>query len=568
MNRKSHGTALALALLAVGLFNLVSVWGPQVLIHDDAAKYLFVQQGRFPLRLVRWGATLHAASEWLAWNIMARSKELARLLYILLWMIPLAWSLNRLYVKRLAMPAGAALAACAMPLLLPAQWVIPACINLSYVLPGLLVMTVCLHCLAGFAQTPAGGHWQAVAAVLLYLAATQLMDHALFFFPLLLFLLYYPGANRRGRSQLTIALTGVFLLKAAWVIVAPRPAAVPAAMPGSRLANAIGTLGSMLPLPQAAREDWVPVVAIAALVACGAWLAGAFSRGPASGNEGGPARPDPRLAWGAMVLWFACNLLPFLLLARKSSPRHMFIAAFGLIALLAMALQAIAFRLWPRRTGLPLIVALMAVGLTGACRWMEVGALYRELNSRQAILRQQLQEARLPAGAQVAVYLAGRARIYWGDWVQSTGHLSYMLRRRDVGGCIGPRGRYAVGYDPFRPQERRSRHFFRGFSSTRPLFLFVEHQGRLRQFEHALRWGDWNGPGSWSLLRADRKTGTLRTLRQGRGRGPLRQALCDLADDGVDPRRVVWLASLPELVSSRPAPAATNDAAAPAVPSE
>ncbi len=552
--KRKFPAAVILALLAVGLFNLVSVWGPQALIHDDAAKYLFVEQGRFPLRLVRWGSALHAANEWLAWNVMARSKELARLLYVLLWMVPLAWLLNRLFVRRLAMPVEAALAACAVPLLLPAQWVIPASINLSYVLPGLLAMTACLHCAAGFARGTASFRRQAIAAALLYLAATQLMDHSLFFFPLLLFLLYFPGASRRGRPLLTAALAGVFLFKAAWVILAPRPAAVPAAMAKSRLANAAVALGDMLPLPLALRRGWAALAAVAALIACGAWLAGVFSRASASAQGGRPGsgRPGPRLAWGMMALWFAGNLLPFLLLARKSSPRHTFIAAIGLAALLAMALQAIVCRLWPGRTRWFAAAALAIVALAGAWRWSEAGAVYRGLNARQAMIRSRLQEARLPAGSQVAVYLAGQARIYWGDWVQSTGHLHFMLRRRDVGGCIGPRSRYAVRFDPFRTQERRSRRFFRGFSLQRPLFLFVEHQGRLRQFAHFLRWGGWDGPESWSLHCADRRTGKITEKRRGRGTRSLDLALRELGKNGIDPRGVVWHAPLPALVASSP----------------
>lgn len=552
MKLKPQAVALAVTLLAVGLFNLIAVWGPQALIHDDATLYNLAHQGWYPLNLVRHGLALYAAKEWLVWRMVARqSVELARLLYILAWMMPLAWLLHRLYRKRLGMPAAAALAACALPMLLPAQWMIPAFIVGSYVLPGLLAMAASLYFLAGFTQTPGSGGRQAAAAVLFYLAATQLMDHALFFFPLLLFLLYFPGARRRGRSGLTLALAGVFLFKAAWVLLAPRSATVPAPMPGSRLANTFAAFGEMLPLPEALRQGWVPAAVAFALIAGGAWLAGVFSRAtaPLGNNQPGPVRTDPRLAWGAMALWLAGNSLPFLLLARRSASRHMFIAAFGLAALLALALEAIARRLWPRKTALPLATALVIVGLAGAWRWSEAGAVYRGLNARQAMIRSGLQEARLPAGAQVAVYLGPGARIYWGDWRQSTGQLRYMLRRRDVAGCVGPRGRYAVHYDPFQERERGTGLFFRGFSLERPLFLFVERQGKLEPLEHALRWGDWDGPGSWALLQADRETGKIRALHQGRGREALRRALRELEKTGVDPRRIVWHAAMAELAS-------------------
>ena len=58
------------------------------------------------------------------------------------------------------------------------------------------------------------------------------------------------------------------------------------------------------------------------------------------------------------------------------------------------------------------------------------------MNQKQALIRNRLEKLRLPFESQVAVYI-NNATIYWGDWIQSSGHLAYMLDRDDVNGCIG-----------------------------------------------------------------------------------------------------------------------------------
>ena len=197
--RETMWTIAAVGLMV--LFNLIAVWGPQVLIHDDATHFLSVKHHQYPVTLSEHGLMLAAASEWIAMNIMVQSKELVRLLYILLLMVPLSLSLYSLFRRKFDLPREVALAGAVVPMVLPAQWLIPAFTNGSYPLLGLLVMTLSLHRLTDFARLPGRETRDAAAATLLYLAATQLMEQALFFFPLLLFILFFPGATPAAGGQ-------------------------------------------------------------------------------------------------------------------------------------------------------------------------------------------------------------------------------------------------------------------------------------------------------------------------------------------------------------------------------
>lgn len=525
---KTNGLPLRVALLLLVLANLVAVWGPDVLIHDDAANLSRVRAQEFPTSLVRHGLVLASLSEWLAWNVMALSKEAARLLYVLLLMVPLAISLWTLFRDHFGIPLEAALAGAVIPMILPAQWTIPAFINGSYVLLGLLAMSAVLHQVAGFAAARGEGRRFAVRAVLLFLAATQLMDQALFFFPLIVYMLLAPGARRTGRPRLLIALGAVFTTKAAWFLLLPRTAAVPEPPGlGGMEDRIMEGLNSLLPLPAGMRDDGWPVIFYAILVAVAVVFSATVSariRESPSGGTPPPSRPSVAYAYGALLLWFLGNALPFIFASRGVSVRHLFIAGFGFIAAAILSLQLVIRRFLPAPGRVAWAVAFTAIAASGLFRQIELGTVFRNLNENQKLIRSRLLALGPPPRAQVAVYLRN-AKIYWGDWLQSSGHLSYMLTRDDVQGCIGGMRHYTTFYDPFQPAEQQYRSFFRGYSLHRPLFLFMQQGTRLRQFEFALRWETPPGGGRWALLQLDPRSGQISIRETGTGRKGLSGAI-------------------------------------------
>ena len=224
--------------LAVILFNLIAVWGLDFLLHDDPSWYGDVLAGRFP-KVLNKASPLLAYKEWMAWHIMVYSPQLARGLYVLFLMVPLSFIFYYLLHHQLGLSRWDALASAILPNILPYQWQIPAGINMSYPLLGLLLVLLALISGLHYLAKSAPGNWlRLVGAAVCYYLACHLMEQSLFLYPPLV--LVFFGYTKRNRKHFW--LVSLFSIIAAdkliRMIVLPRKAAV--SVPLEEIVNRIG----------------------------------------------------------------------------------------------------------------------------------------------------------------------------------------------------------------------------------------------------------------------------------------------------------------------------------------
>ena len=218
----SQAKIYILIALAVILFNLVGIFGSDILLHDDPGWYASVLAGKFPTFLMKYSALL-AQREWLAWNIMAVSPQLARGIYVLFLMVPISWCFYYLLHSKFGFSRGAAVTAAVLPNILPYQWQIPAGINMSYTLWGLLFALFTLILGFHYLENTTPRNWLRLGGtVLCYFIATQMTEQGVFLFPPL-FLAYF-GYSRWSKKHLWLIslLFGIAATKLIHIIISPR----------------------------------------------------------------------------------------------------------------------------------------------------------------------------------------------------------------------------------------------------------------------------------------------------------------------------------------------------------
>jgi hypothetical protein len=543
------------------LFNLVAVFGPKVLLQDDAANYFNVISGNFPFWFWRKGLFLCSLTEWLSWNIMAFSPQLIRVIYVLFLMIPLSCVMYRLF-RKLGFANNTAYMAAILPNILPAQNLVPAFLNGSYVLIGLLAMLGCFICSFKYLDTEEKSKRKMLFLALLFLIiSTQLMDQAVFFLPVLLVAVL--GYQKLNRKHLFLAFSFVpaVLYKAVWVLLLPRQTAEIVPLTGSIIVSRIRYyFFSMLPLP----DFLAPYIDVVLIAVCIIIISGLVLTLKAPGDVLTRQKPFSHLShrqyilyiYGFLLTWTICNIAPFIAMSKFQTVRYSFIAAYGLTALWLISLSALLKKFFKTKPLIIQIVFTMIILFVGFTRTAELKSYYDGLNNKQNQIVKNLSPYHFPPNSQIVIYLTN-AENYWGFWVTSSGHLKLILQRNDINGLIGSKTKhYFEFYDPFNPKSRgfKSKDRMNGLSIDRPLFLFVEHIKDFNQYEYALQWQGTTRDAPWTIHKIDRFTGTILPFTSGRGRQEYELKVKELAKIGILQTDILWGCPLKEIYRPLPGP--------------
>ncbi|MGD2091641.1 MAG: hypothetical protein PVH61_36040 [Candidatus Aminicenantes bacterium] len=542
--------------LAVILFNLVAVWGLDILLHDDPMWYGVVLAGKFPKVLIK-SSPLLAYKEWVAWHIMAYSPQLARGLYVLFLMVPLSCGFYYLLHHQLGFSRWDAVAAAILPNILPYQWQIPAGINMSYPLMGLLfalfALIAGLHYLEKTA--PANWLWLVGAAVGYYLAC-HLMEQSLFLYPPLI--LAFIGYTQRSRKHfwLVSSFSIIAADKLMRMIVLQRKAAV--SLPLEEIVNRIGLYFKWtLPFPEI--HPLLPVIISSAIIIPGFILHLKHTSNTGRpiksfdhtfSNVWSPARPPTvgrkrhvLFLYAFFTCWSISSLVVFLAMVPYFIPRYTYIAAYGQVTLLILSLSAILGTEFFKKYKLHLIVPIGLVVFSGIYRYINLKEIYSTGNTSHAIIVKELNKIALPVNSQVVV--AGAKGIP-GCWLRTSGYLKFALKRNDIDGLVGQID--TIGYynfdRHFDPRDRLlgRRYLMTGLSLDRPVFLFLlpEKSRRLVQFEYALEWKGKTKNSPWTIIHVDKKTGISSPLVSGTGMEEYLARIKELAERGISQEEIMW----------------------------
>jgi len=571
-----------LIAVPIVLFNLVAIFGPKVLFQDDAANYYNAVNGFFPFWLWKKGLFLCSQSEWISWNIMAFSPQLIRAMYVLFLLVPLSCVFYNLF-RKLGFPNNTAYTAAILPNILPAQNLVPAFLNGSYVLIGLLAMMGCFFKSFTYLDKPETfsrkGFWTSksfslakvlggvgnlalreglfqkgsdqckalLAAVLFLFISTQLMDQAVFFFPVLLFAVLGYQKLKKEHLYLALSFIPAVLYKSVWVLLSPRKTTEIVTLTGSIILSRIKYyFFAMLPLPDFLNPySDVVLITIIAIIITGLVLT---LKTP--GDSLIRQKPFSHLShrqftlyiYGFLLAWTIGNIAAFITMSKFQTVRYSYIAAYGLNALLLISLHAIFKRIFMARLFLIDAVFIIIIFQSGLFRTVELKTYYDGLNQNQSHIQKNLSPFNLPMNSQIVMYIT-KGENHWGFWSTSSGHLKFILKRKDIDGLIGSKAKhYFTFYDPFNPKSRGygTDDRMNGLSIDRPLFLFVQNKSGFKQYEYALQWQGKTREAPWTIYRVNRSTGAIVPFASGRGREEYLLKIKELEKSGIQQADILW----------------------------
>lgn len=556
-------------LIPIVLFNLVAIFGLDILYSDDGAQYYKLING--PILSIE-GKTLHLIlgrfTHAITFSIMSLSPILIRAIYVLFVMFPISCLAYRIFHLKMGFPVIAAYSAAVLPNILPAQIQIPVYVNGTHVLLGLLAGLASLAAAFKYLDTPdtpgirtPGSRKKFMTAVLLYLAATLITDQPVFFFPVLAFAIL--GYNKFSRKHLFLAGSFflVFLHKATWMYLVPRGSSRMVLPALSMIFKRLGHyFSAMLPLPQFLREHTI----ISAIIFILLIAAGAVLHIKNRDETFAPLKPFAHLSgttftyyiYGFLLTWFASNIFVYVTISpRNFRSRYFYYAAFGLIALLVISLYAILKKIAGKKKKWIILFFISLVLVSGVSRFFELKPYFDRNNDNRSKIVEQLSRFKFPEKSQIVIYLK-QANNFRGTWRKSSGNLRYLLKRKDIDGLIGSkRKRYFNFYDPFRPVSSGPLEsiYMRGLRLSRPLFLFVEKKKRFEQYEYALQWKGKAGASTsqWTIFHIDKQTGKAAPVETGIGMAEYLSALGRLESIGIKQEHILWGGKAP---TSPPAP--------------
>jgi hypothetical protein len=527
--------------LTVVVFNLIAIFGLDVLLHDDPAWYNLVINGEFPQWLIK-SSPIFAFKEWIAWNIMAYSPKLIRGLYVVFLMVPLSCCFYYLFHNKLGFSRLSAFTAAILPNILPYQSQIPVGINMSYTLWGLLFSVFSVILGLQYLEKTTYKNWTRFLGALV-------MEQALFLFlPLALLFSGYTKFNKK-HTRLISSFFILAVAKLTWTMAVPRMAT--ANIPAKEVFKRLGTyLKWSLPSPDI-EPGYITMIYVTILLT-GFILSikNADSRLTSINKNFFHMNKQIYVLYlyTFFICWLISSIFVFACISVHCTPRYAHISAFGINAIFVFSIYVILNQKFVKKYKLYILIFTAIIIFSGVYRHLNLKKIYNTYNHTHSIIIRDLNKLKFPLNSQVVISVETGA-IGLGmtpGWLPSSGYLKFALKRKDINGLIGQIncGGYYNFDNHFNPKLRLwgVRYSMTGISINRPTFLFfmLKKQKKLKQLEYALQWKGKAKNVPWTILRANKSTGKITPLLSGTGWDEYLSTIKKLEKSGISQSGILW----------------------------
>lgn len=532
-----------LIALTVIIFNITAVVGFDALLHDDPTHYNEFVEGKFYFDKMKYNL-LSPFKCLFQWAIAYYSPHLMRGLLVLLLMVPVSCCFYYLYYNKFGFPRMAAFAAAVLPNILPSQFGIPAGINMSYSLYGLLFALLSLMSGFSYLESTTSRDWsRLVKAIVLYFICTQLMEQSIFFFPpLALAFLGYTKLSKK-HAWLISSFFVVTMAKFIWVVSNPRKGVFTSSLP--EIFRRIGRYFKWS-FPSPGTEPLFLVIIFAGII-----LAGFILVMKRSGSGLRIAAHFRHLAqkgyvlylYAFLICWAISTAAVFILFSEVYQTRYVHISSFAFAALLVLAIHVILNRKIGKLK-LNTIVLIALIVFSGVLRYERLNEIFTPANKTRSLLIRDLGKVSFPENSQVVVTGVSSVETgHPGGWNRSCGYLKFILKRKDINGLVGAAdtGRFAIHFNPKR-QSKGKMFLMSGLSPGKPTFFFRMNREKkeLEQLRYALEWRGKTKNAGWTIFRVDMTGGRISPFISGSGMEDYLSKVKELEGKGIPPDRILW----------------------------
>ena len=404
-DKQSKYLPFAIIALIVILFNLISIFGLDALLHDDPKHYKDAIEGN-----IYYGFTKHFIlwpfAEFIAWKLMAFSSHFARGLYVVLLMVPLSWCFYYLFHHKFGLPRLFAFTAAIIPNILPHQWQIPAGINMSRTLYPLLIAMLALIIGLHYLEKETPGNWMRLAAsAFLYLVSAQMMEQALFLFPpLALAFLGYTKLKKKHFRLLSL-FSIIAAARLMQTIIFTRKVRIWA--PLEEILRRTG-LYFKYSLPSPDIEPIYLTIFSIGIILAGFLLY--FKQQPFNQAKlkESFSHMNPKVfglyIYAFLLGWAASTIIPFITMGGVIfPPRYSYISAFGLAAVIIFSLFVILNPGFLKKYKLHYLVFTGIIIFSGVYRYVNLKEIFDGKNKSRWIIIKDLKKIALPRNTQVVI---------------------------------------------------------------------------------------------------------------------------------------------------------------------
>jgi hypothetical protein len=195
--------------------NWYSIFNVKVLILDDLARYYQVGIDQFPESLKN-RAYITPYIEWFFWKILFKSVYLARGINLFIFMIPLSCLFYYFFSNHLKLPLFVSIGSSILPNIIPLQTHIPAFVNGSYSVYGLLFVMIIFLFSLKIINTAKPKFFYITIPILIFISS-QIMTQAIFLFPAFTFYILFIKAKFFRKIYYSLSCVTIILFKVIYI---------------------------------------------------------------------------------------------------------------------------------------------------------------------------------------------------------------------------------------------------------------------------------------------------------------------------------------------------------------
>lgn len=510
------------------VFNWEAIFGLDILLLDDNARYASAVQGNFLQDFfvnLGWGLAFFKA---LNMKLMLIGVNFTRFFLVAVYAIPLSITLYYFNRKLLGLGFVPSFVSAIFINILPFQYHIPKFIDGSYPVTGLLFLFLSITSAVFYLNSQK--YFMLIWVALFYYLTTQTFaELSIVVFPAL-FILFFLWDGYLINKIVLFCIYLLFIGNQVYHILILNPQRVAAEPVLHNAGIVVHRLEKYIQWGWAIdikNDIAVTLVAIAiiTIIIIGYFLSKSCDK---NGRKNHVA-----VAYYFYTIFFLLSMAPFIFLSKYFSTRYFFTSYTALWILIILSVYYILKFVIKREAAVFLILFLIVIysGCNRHYNQARENAGYNKCNNVIYDSISSLQEIKPDAQIVVTGKNNGTGEYY----VWSSGYLKYCLKRSDIDGLVGNEYQF---YNPFDTTHRGYAYKMEGLDLSRPLYVLQFRNGKPVEASYFLQWEDRKEiSSSWVVYIKDSTSALLTELFAGKG---LDEYKDELSDRKILPEQVVW----------------------------